>query len=309
MSASRVVIVIPVHNRRAITLACLRRLRVQDVLAWASPIVVDDGSDDGTGDAVRAEFPEAEVLRSEGNLFWTGAMELGMKHAIAHGAEFVFWLNDDCDPQPGALATLLATARRNGGAAGGVALLPANGQPIYAGYRKGRFELEFVGAAPGEEVACDALNGNLVCFARSAIAAIGWPDGRGLPQAFGDIDYTLRLHAAGQPVVLVGDARLSATPNDPVHHASWLVGDITVAQMWSALWTVRSYAYLPSHFRFLRRHWGVAGAAWCGWLVLKRIPITVLKLTVPLRWRRAWWGRQSHAWQVEKKIRAGSTPS
>ena len=307
--SARIFIVIPVHNRRETTLACLRRLRMQGVLAWAVAwavaLVVDDGSTDGTGDAVRAKFPEATVLRGDGTLFWTGATEFGMKEALARGADFVFWLNDDCEPQPGALAALLEVAHRTGGAAGGVALMPANQFPIYGGYRKGRVDLEFLSAAPGEEIACDALNGNLVCFARAAIEAAGLPDGGGLPHAFGDTDYTLRVRAAGRPVTLVGDARLSATPNHPVNHASWLVGDITVAQMWGALWQRRSYAYLPAHGRFLARHWGALGAMRCAWLVLKRIPITVLMLVLPRSTRRALWARRSEAWRREQKIREG----
>ena len=301
-------LVIPVHNRSAITLACLRRLRAQGVPEWARPIVVDDGSTDGTGEAVRAEFPEAEVVRGDGHCYWTGATKLGMQHALVRGAEFIFWLNDDCEPQPGALAALLAVARRTGGAAGGVGVLAGNQFPVYGGFKKGRCDLEFVSAAPGEEVACDALNGNLVCFARPAVEAAGLPDARRLPHAFGDTDYTLRVRAAGRPVTLVGDARALAAPNNPANHASWLVGDITPAQVWRGLWDVRAYAYLPAHARFLIRHWGAAGALHCAWLVAKRVPISALMLVLPRKVRRVLWAEKSAAWQREKKIQEGRSP-
>jgi hypothetical protein len=303
----RVHILIPVHNRRAITFNCLRRLQAQGVSGWAELIVVDDGSTDGTGEAIQAEFPAVTVLRGNGQLYWTGAIELGMRHAFAEGAAFIFWLNDDCEPQPGALAALLAAAQRTGGVTGGVCLLPGSQFPVYGGFTKARFDLDFVSCAPGEELACDALNGNLVCVPRAIVEAVGFPDGRGLPHAFGDTDYTLRVRASGRTVTLIGMARATAAPQNPANYASWLVGDITVIQLWRNLFTVRSYAYFPAHFRFLRRHWGLAGAAWCGWLVLKRIPITLLKLVLPLRMRRALWSGKSRAWRYEQKIREEST--
>ena len=54
-------VIIPVHNRRETTLACLRRLTADGVPAWSRIVVVDDGSTDGTGEAVRVEFPDVEI--------------------------------------------------------------------------------------------------------------------------------------------------------------------------------------------------------------------------------------------------------
>src|SRR5262249_15096224 len=59
---SKASIVMPVHNRRDTTVACLRELRAQGVLTWAHVIVVDDGSSGGTSKGVRAECPEATLL-------------------------------------------------------------------------------------------------------------------------------------------------------------------------------------------------------------------------------------------------------
>ena len=127
-------IVIPVHNRRETTLACLGLLRAQGVTRWARPVVVDDGSTDGTSSAVRELFPEAEVLSGGGDLYWTGATALGMQKAMANSADFVFWLNDDTKPAPGALEELREQASAGGGAAGGVCRLPRSGLPVYAGF-------------------------------------------------------------------------------------------------------------------------------------------------------------------------------
>ena len=112
-------VVIPVHNRREVTVRCLRCLEAGGVFAWATVIVVDDGSTDGTGEAVRAAHPAAVLLTGDGNLWWGGAIRLGMDHACRGGAACVCWLNDDCLPEPGTLRLLADHALRTGGLATG----------------------------------------------------------------------------------------------------------------------------------------------------------------------------------------------
>ena len=301
--STRPLIVIPVHNRRETTLACLGRLREHGVTRWADPLVVDDGSRDGTGAAVRRSFPEVEIITGDGGLFWTGATALGMGRALARGAQSVFWLNDDTEPGRGALETLARTVERRGGAAGGVCHLPRSGAPVYAGFVRHGSGLRFVAAEPGQERPCHALNGNLVCLSRAAIESAGLPDARAFPHAFGDTDYTLRVHDLGYPVTLVGDATAKALPNNPGNHASWFVGETTAGRLWGDLGRKTSYAYLPAHWRFCTRHWGWRGAAACGWLLAKRVPATAILLTVPRSWRVALWGKRSSVWKTERLIR------
>jgi glycosyltransferase involved in cell wall biosynthesis len=296
-------IVIPVHNRRETTLACLGLLRAQGVTRWARPVVVDDGSTDGTSSAVRELFPEAEVLSGGGDLYWTGATALGMQKAMANGADFVFWLNDDTKPAPGALEELREQASAGGGAAGGVCRLPRSGLPVYAGFLRHPEGLRFIAADPGERIPCHALNGNLVCLTAAAINAAGLPDARGLPHAFGDTDYTLRLHKLGMKVTLTGDAAATATVNNPRNHASWFVGEMTVTQLWGDLARKASYAYLPAHWRFSTRHWGWRGAMTCSLLLAKRLPASAAILAIPRRWRLAVWGRRASAWRLEQALR------
>src|SRR5690242_6920004 len=87
-------IVIPVHNRKEFTRKCLDSLRHQTVCDHRI-IVVDDGSTDGTRDMLDKEFPDVIVLFGNGNLFWTAAINLGIKQALTLGAEYVLTLNND----------------------------------------------------------------------------------------------------------------------------------------------------------------------------------------------------------------------
>jgi len=92
-------VVCPVHNRRAVTVRFAERLRDQ---ARAAPrlVLVDDGSTDGTGDAVRAVLPTAVVLRGDGHLWWAGALQKGLNWLRAQGLgadDVVVTMNDDID--------------------------------------------------------------------------------------------------------------------------------------------------------------------------------------------------------------------
>jgi hypothetical protein len=299
---ARTVFIIPVHNRRETTLACLRNLAADGVLAWARALVVDDGSTDGTAEAVRAEFPAAEILRGDGSLWWTGATEAGMRRAHAEGAEILVWLNDDTFPLPGACARLVDTARRTGAVTTGQCAIPG-GPVVYGGLESIGFDLRLMSVEGDEPVAADSVCGNFVAVPRAVVDRIGFPDGRGLPHAFGDSDYGMRATKAGVAVLVDPMAKAAAAPNAMRNSSSWLLGDIGIGEIWTGLLDRRSYAHAPSYSRFLARHFGVRGAAFWAWTLAKRVPITVLRLCVPRSWLRAAWGGRSRVWKRETEIR------
>ena len=87
-------IVIPVHNRKSFTKDCIQSLQNQTYKDHKI-IIVNDGSTDGTKEMLETEFPDVIVIHGDGNLFWTKAINLGIRKALALGAEYVFTLNND----------------------------------------------------------------------------------------------------------------------------------------------------------------------------------------------------------------------
>ena len=132
-AAPAVWIVIPVHNRAAVTRRCLDRLREVGVTAWAEVLVADDGSTDDTPRMIREEFPWARVIRGDGAWWWAGAIRAGMEEAIRAGAQIVFWLNDDTLPDAGALARLAALCAERQGICGGICRADSAGGMTYSG--------------------------------------------------------------------------------------------------------------------------------------------------------------------------------
>ncbi len=86
------------------TLGC-----VESVLAEAGTqvIVVDNGSADPVGDLLARHAPHVACLRSEQNLGYAGGANLGMREALARGADTVLLLNNDVRLRPGATAAAL----------------------------------------------------------------------------------------------------------------------------------------------------------------------------------------------------------
>jgi GT2 family glycosyltransferase len=71
-------------------------------------LVVDNGSTDGSAEAVRREFPEVEVLETGANLLYAGGNNAGITRALANGARQIVLLNNDTVVDPDCIAALSA---------------------------------------------------------------------------------------------------------------------------------------------------------------------------------------------------------
>src|SRR5207248_3039039 len=91
-----VTIISPVRNRREITLQCLRSLdRIDKTNLAVRRIIIDDGSTDGTAEAVAENFPDVEIIHGDGNLWYSGAANLGIKRALQDNPDYILLINDD----------------------------------------------------------------------------------------------------------------------------------------------------------------------------------------------------------------------
>jgi GT2 family glycosyltransferase len=91
-------VIVPVFNRKAFTehfLYCMSKQTFRNF----ETIVVDDGSTDGTARLIRERFPAVRLLRGDGHLWWTGAINLGIKYALAAAAQddSILVINDDLE--------------------------------------------------------------------------------------------------------------------------------------------------------------------------------------------------------------------
>ncbi|MDV3001972.1 MAG: hypothetical protein N5P05_003578 [Chroococcopsis gigantea SAG 12.99] len=236
-----VFIIIPVHNRRQKTLNCLAQLQNTGCLDNYEVVIIDDGSIDGTGEAVEINYPQVKILRGDGNLWWTGGIKKGMEYVYSQGAEYFLWLNDDCTPGAGTIETLLSLCQTHSNSIAAAQVIdPDTGAPTYGGFLCGNGQIVPVDAAENDRY-CDALNGNLVCFPRRVIDDIGYPDARLFPHYHGDTTYTRKAHKAGYELLLVKEA-IAFGKND---HApvSWVNPPVSVMNYWQDYFHIKSPYY------------------------------------------------------------------
>lgn len=204
----RIAVLMTCHNRKELTLRCLRSLQEQPLFEQNHLFLVDDGCTDGTGDAVRALLPDAKVVQGSGDLFWNGGMNLAWDTARRAGVDFehYLWLNDDVILAAGAIERLVAdadaVAGENGVIVAGTTVEIGTDVPNYGGQsaanarRPLRLRLVPPSGAPQP---VQTISGNVVLVSAAAARRLG-----GLSplfkHIFGDLDYGLRAQAAGVPV-------------------------------------------------------------------------------------------------------------
>lgn len=104
MSQPELSILILSWNTREMTLECLEAL-ARDVPRRAREvIVVDNGSTDGSADAIAEQFPHVRLIRNPDNRYYSGGNNQAAE--LARGRFFCL-LNSDTQVTPGALDTLV----------------------------------------------------------------------------------------------------------------------------------------------------------------------------------------------------------
>ncbi len=259
-------VVIPVHNRRELTRACLKCLRLQTERHRV--IVVDDGSTDGTATLIAEEFPDVTVLTGNGSLWWAGGTNLGIRHVLPElrADDFILTLNDDTEVAPDYLALLIRAYDASKPALiGSISVdIREPARLLYAGTRLALTTASFsdqamarfhnqVGQLPAGQpyLSTDCLPGRGMLISAGVFKAIGLFDDAHFPHHMADIDFSMRARNAGFPLVV-------ATNCVVLEHADatalQLSKPVPLRVFWDALFATRSPIKLVTRYAFARRH-------------------------------------------------------
>ena len=102
-------VIIVSYNTREMTLDCLRTLQSQLDQPPTEIWLVDNGSTDGSADAVAVQFPRVRLIRNAANRGFGAANNQAIREATG---EFVLLLNTDAFPKPGAVGAMVDLLRR-----------------------------------------------------------------------------------------------------------------------------------------------------------------------------------------------------
>lgn len=215
-----VVALMTVRNRKAATVACIRSLldgaRGHSI---ARIVVVDDGSSDGTSDALQQFGEVVQTIPSDGNAYWAGGMRIATKAALEEDADFHLWVNDDANLADDAVDRLLDvffSQPEKRAVVTGVMVNPDHETEVsYGGYgRRSRAWYHFDRLPLSDSVqAAVAANGNLLLIPRKTLETVGGID-PAFTHHYGDWDFTLRASAQGIPV-LVAPGSHGTTARNP----------------------------------------------------------------------------------------------
>jgi len=197
--------VIPVHNRRELTKRCLGYLRAQDY-ASLQIIIVDDGSDDGTGEYLeKCGFSNLTVLTGNGELWWGGAMHMGIAHTvkIAKETDYLLMLNDDVRLESTFISTLIKESIfHNKAIIGSCQRDEINGMQLGSGYVIDYFRMRINALNIRSEFELvDALPARGALFPMRAVMSAGNIYKIIFPHYLGDLEYSARMHEIGWKVI------------------------------------------------------------------------------------------------------------
>ena len=203
MNKANLAVIMTCYNRRNTTLACLNAL--YQGKNDCDVYLTDDGSSDGTTEAVKAEYPEVQILQGNGNLFWVGGMHLAFGEAIKYQYDYYLWLNDDTFLEANAVSKLLQL-HQNLTELGypdsivvGSTKDSITGKATYGGAVKSKkwYSNKFEFLEPSSVIQkCDAMYGNCVLIPKSVAAKVGNID-TAFVHSLGDLDYALRARKLG----------------------------------------------------------------------------------------------------------------
>ncbi len=184
-------------------------------------VIVDDGSTDGTGDAIREQFPSVDVVQGDGTLWFTEGTNVGVRRALEKDPKYILQINDDQVFNADALRHMVETAERYSRTVVGSLLLLWDAPhklfqtaPVWNTWSGGwrHWYSQTVWTIPQRPWKVDLIVGNCVLVPAAAIRECGLMNSKRYPN-FGDAEYTPRLKRAGWRLVIDPRARVFCQPN------------------------------------------------------------------------------------------------
>lgn len=268
----KVGIVVLNYNGASCLLSCLKSL---GELQYASKdiIVVDNDSADNSLKEAKEKFPQFTFVSNPKNAGFAAGMNVGIKLALARGADYCWLFNYDAGAYPETLAKLMEAARENprAGLLSPVIYASDGGKIWFAKGRIDFFRMRTRHTAPTkQEVAAkfypsEFLTGCALLIKKELVEDIGFLD-ENFFLYYEDADYSRRAGQAGFSCLVVPQAKVvhSEISNSGPQKIYWLVyAGLLFFQKWTPFY-LRPYSAVYIALRRIknwRDRWRGANAA------------------------------------------------
>lgn len=253
----RVLGIFTCFNRKNKTISCLESLaRNHTIIDF---IAVDDGSTDGTAEAL-ARYDNVTVLNGNGSLFYSGGMRRGIEEAKKRNLDsydYVMFLNDDVCFFENAIDRMISGSDGKSIIVG--AMCDDNGNLSYGGAVKtSKYKPSFknVMSSPEQTAYCDTFCANCVLIPVPVFKKLPNMD-KVYIHAMGDFDYGLEASRRGYPITATDF--FTGTCNDNPITNTW---DDPSLKIRDRLRKKESPKGLPfrDYFHFINKNYGFLSA-------------------------------------------------
>lgn len=271
-----IAVLITCHNRKDKTLVCLDSLFncvvPQDLLIEV--FLVDDGSTDGTRNAVKQNYPLVNIIGGNGNLYWNRGMHKAWKIASeTNNFDYYLWLNDDTVLFDNALVDLLKASviLTDNSIIVASTCSKENGTITYGGFSRQGLLIH------PSDILCEAhtFNGNCVLIPKMVFEKVGNIDPL-FHHAIGDIDYGLRaLNKGIKSYIAPG---FLAYCEGHATLPKWCLKETPLKYRLKSLYSPLGNSQPYYYFRFELRHYGIIVA-------FKHLISIHLRMLLPQLWK------------------------
>lgn len=257
----KITVVFTCFNRKAKTLECVKRLVEGNKTIEFEFVIVDDGSTDGTEEALRLSehAPLLKVLKTEGNCYYSGGMHRGMQYILDKGekADYLLMVNDDVKFYSNSIEQLVQQSiDKNQAVIVGVTCDEQEQQTYGAIRYDGGFSVRYRAVLCGEQIECDSFNANCVLIPFDWFEKTGVMD-KNYVHSLGDFDYGLSLKKNGAKIYS-SDCFVGVCKRNSIK-GTWLDKELPIRKRLKLKESAKG-APARQWFYFLKKNFGVGKA-------------------------------------------------
>lgn len=261
MKNKNIAVLLTSFNRKEKTLACLKSFSEADKpKGYVFDIfLVDDGSTDGTSTAVKENYPDAGIIKGDGNLFWAGGMRLAWRTALeCKDYDAFLLLNDDVVLYKDFIFSLMEAEKyalindKTTGIYSGATIDNRTNKTTYGGYKiKTNHLIVTSDLLSPKDIPqkCELTNANILWISKETVDTIGIFDER-YTHGIADFDYSMRTVKNGIPVYLAPNFGGICLHD---HGRPWKSSDVPLKKRIAYLKSPKGLAY-NEYLYYIKKH-------------------------------------------------------
>lgn len=259
-------IIITDFNGYAQTKICLSHLKASTYQHFTT-VIVDHGTTDETSEKTLIDFPDAIVIKGNPDLWWTGAVNMGIQYALANGSDRIMLLNNDCYMESKSLENLIkhtndhsesiiAPVQYNWSTGEINTIAPYSsfllGFPTRPGPRKLTQKMK-----KDEIISSDLIvGGRGVIIPSQIFELLGFFDENNLPHYGADHDFYLRAKKKGVKLLIATDSFVGV--DDTKTTIAKLPYLLSFKEFWNTLYDIRSHRNIFHVKALFKKHYPIS---------------------------------------------------